>query len=183
MLYGTPFRRLTDDNSYNRIKSEDIMKTAEDIINDKQSPLISIGQDAPIIKAVHVMVARRVGAMLVTRPEDDDIVGIWTERDLLRNILEPGFDPGSARIGDYMACPVFSASHDTSLEKLQDMFLGLYIRHILILKGPNDIGLISLGDVMRAGLLEKDKKIKELNSIAGWEYYENWGWERKYEAP
>jgi hypothetical protein len=41
------------------------------------------------------------------------------------------------------------------------------------------IGMVSIGDVLRANLLEKDRKIKELNSMASWQYYENWGWVRK----
>jgi hypothetical protein len=42
-----------------------------------------------------------------------------------------------------------------------------------------EIGMASIGDVLRANLLEKDGKIKELNSMASWQYYENWGWDRK----
>jgi hypothetical protein len=39
--------------------------------------------------------------------------------------------------------------------------------------------MVSIGDVLRANLLEKDRKIKELNSMASWQYSENWGWGRK----
>jgi hypothetical protein len=41
------------------------------------------------------------------------------------------------------------------------------------------IGMVSIGDVLRASLLEKDHQIKQLNSLASWQYYENWGWDRK----
>ena len=70
--------------------------------------------------------------MLVTKK--DKIIGIWTERDLLRNTLETGFDPKTARIGDYMITDLKFASYDTPIIKLQEKFLGLYIRHILIKK-------------------------------------------------
>jgi signal-transduction protein with cAMP-binding, CBS, and nucleotidyltransferase domain len=59
------------------------------------------------------------------------------------------------------------------------MFLGLFIRHVLIEKEGEYIGLLSIGDILRANMLEQDQKIKELNAVASWEYYENWGWDRK----
>jgi len=78
-----------------------------------------------------------------------------------------------------MTTEIHSAPHDAELTRLQEMFLGLFIRHILIKKEEAVIGLLSIGDVLRALLLEKDHQIKELNTIAGWEYYENWGWDKK----
>ena len=53
------------------------------------------------------------------------------------------------------------------------------MRHILVEREGNYIGILSIGDVVRASLLEKDRQIKELNALASWEYYENWGWDRK----
>jgi hypothetical protein len=41
------------------------------------------------------------------------------------------------------------------------------------------LGAVSIGDVLRASLLEKDHQIKQLNSLASRQYYENWGWDRK----
>ena len=110
--------------------------------------------------------------MLVT--QNEQIKGIWTERDFLRNTLEPGFDPKTARIGDYMETDLKSAAHDAPVIKLQEKFLGLYIRHILVKKKKKYIGMLSIGDVIRASLVSKDDEIKNLNKIASWEYYENW---------
>jgi CBS domain-containing protein len=80
-----------------------------------------------------------------------------------------------------MSTELVSVPPETPVTKLQDIFLGLFIRHILVKKEEDYIGLLSMGDVMRAILLEKDKEIKRLNKMASWEYYENWGWQRKYE--
>jgi len=59
------------------------------------------------------------------------------------------------------------------------MFLGLFIRHIPVEKDGDDIGLLCIGDVLRAGLFAQDLQIKELNAIGSWEYCENWRWPRK----
>ena len=154
------------------------MITAETILKDKNPELIAVSNHATVIEAIQKMVSKRVGAILVR--QDDSIVGIWTERDLLRNTLEPGFDPKSDRIDQYMSHPVRSVAHDAPIEEIQDMFLGLFIRHILVEKNGVDIGLLSIGDVTRAGLLTKDQEIRKIKSIASWQYYENWGWHHQY---
>ena len=153
------------------------MKTAEDIINEKKKNMICISPDETIHKALQLMVANKIGAILVKK--NDDIVGIWTERDLMHNSIVPGFNPQTACVGDYMTTALKTASYTTSISKLQEMLLGLYLRHILVEKDGTYIGILSIGDVVRASLLEKDRQIKELNALASWEYYENWGWDRK----
>ena len=155
------------------------MKTAAEILNEKGTPpLVTIPSDETLYAAVAKMVEKSIGAIMVT--ENDIIMGIWTERDYLRNTLEPGFDPKTAKIGGYMERALKSAQADTPLIQLQEMFLGLFVRHLLIKKEDRYLGLLSIGDVLRASLLVKDQEIKELNQIASWEYYEDWGWHRKY---
>jgi signal-transduction protein with cAMP-binding, CBS, and nucleotidyltransferase domain len=111
------------------------------------------------------------------------IVGIWTERDLARNILTSGFDINTARVGDYMTTKLFTAPYNTPIIKLEEMFIGLFVRHILITRKRETVGLLSIGDVMRASLLERDLELRKLTARASWEYYENWGWERVYKPP
>jgi signal-transduction protein with cAMP-binding, CBS, and nucleotidyltransferase domain len=153
------------------------MKTAGDILNEKKRDMVTVRPEQTIREALERMQVNRIGAILVKRA--DKIVGIWTERDLARDILKPGFTIDTARVEDHMTTRLFTAPDDTPLLKLQEMFLGLFIRHILITQRRKTIGLLSIGDVMRAGLLEKDTQIRDLTAMASWEYYENWGWDRK----
>ena len=157
------------------------MKTAGDILTDKKRDMVTVRPEQTIREALERMQVNRIGAILVKRA--DKIVGIWTERDLARDILKSGFDIDTAMVGDHMTTRLYTAPEDTPLLKLQEMFLGLFIRHILITQGRKTIGLLSMGDVLRASLLEKDAQIKDLNAIASWEYYENWGWDRKLKSP
>ncbi len=154
------------------------MKTAEDILNNKtRAPIISVTPETTVAQAIRTMVDANIGAILVRK--DDDIVGIWSERDLLKSTGLGDFDPRTAIIGEHMKTNLHCAAHDTPLIKLEEMFLGLYVRHIVIKKQERYVGLLSIGDVVRESLLEKDKQLKELNSIASWQYYENWGWDKK----
>ena len=122
------------------------MNTAEDMVRDKGGDIISVAAITTISTALQVMVKNKVGAILIK--EDDQIVGIWTERDLMRNTLIQGFDPGSARIGVYMVEPIRSASHTDTVYNLMDKFLGLRLRHSPIEKNGRYVGLLSVGDVM-----------------------------------
>jgi CBS domain-containing protein len=129
------------------------MKTADDLMKGKPKGLISVSPESTVQEALRIMVERNIGAILVEK--DGEILGIWSERDFMRNSLQAGFDITAARVGDYMTTALHSAPRDTPLIKLQEMFLGLFIRHVL---------------------LEKDEQLRELNTMASWEYYENWKW-------
>ena len=148
------------------------MQTAEDILRLKGGEIISVDLNATVREALQTMVERKVGATLVT--QRGKYVGIWTERDLMRNTLEPGFDPDAARIGDYMVTGLRFAPHTDTVYDLMDKFLGLRLRHLLIRKEEEFLGLLSVGDVVRACLEEKSRELKELHAVVSWEYYEEW---------
>ena len=151
------------------------MKSAEDLLAGKRGEMITASPDLSVQEALRIMVENNIGAILVE--EDGRIVGIWTEKDFVRHSLQAGFKPETARIGDDMGTTLHTAAHDTPIPKLQEMYLGLYTRHVLIEKDGRQIGLLSIGDVLRANLLEKDQQLKSLNALASWEYYENWRWD------
>jgi signal-transduction protein with cAMP-binding, CBS, and nucleotidyltransferase domain len=148
------------------------MNNAEEILRDKNRETVFISHNETIIKACQVMVESKIGALLVKN--QDEFVGIWTERDLLRYITTPGFDPNTALVGDYMTTPLYTVAHTTRLHKLEELFLGLFVRHLLVEKEGDVVGLISIGDVLRANLLEKDKNFNACNEFVTWEHYEKW---------
>jgi len=148
------------------------MKTAEDIVNEKQREIVFVSGDLTVHQTCRKMIANKIGAIVIKK--DDEFVGIWSERDLLRNICNEGFDPKTARVCDYMSAPLQSAPHSTRIHKLEEMFLGLFLRHLLIEKDGEYIGMLSIGDVIRASLLSKDRQFKDLNEFVSWDYYENW---------
>ncbi|MBU0661778.1 CBS domain-containing protein [Patescibacteria group bacterium] len=153
------------------------MITAEKLLKEKNREMVCISFDRTIRDALRLMNEQNIGAILVKK--EGKIVGIWTERDLLHNMNLPEFDPNTDLIGDYMTTPLYTTAHSTSVLKIKEMFLGLFIRHVIVEKDGDYIGLLSIGDVLRASLMEQDRQIKVLNKIASWEYYENWGWPRK----
>jgi signal-transduction protein with cAMP-binding, CBS, and nucleotidyltransferase domain len=154
------------------------MKTAAEILAKKGRKLITIPAERTIYEALTKMTEHKVGSILVSQGKDSNIVGIWTERDLMRNTLVAGFEPRTALIGDYMTTGLHSAPLHATVHVLKDRLVGLFIRHILIKEAGVYIGLLSMGDIIRASLLAQDQHIRELKAEVSWEYYEQWGWER-----
>ena len=150
------------------------MKTAEQIVNEKGGEIISVQDTTTIHAALEMMVATQVGAIVVTvggRPS-----GIWSSRDLMRNVLKPDFDPRTATVGDYMTPNIHSAPHTDTTFNLMDKFLGLRINHLLVKKEGEYIGLLSTGDVMKTVIQEKTAELDKLQSMVNWDYYEEWKW-------
>ena len=138
--------------------------------------MISISPEKTIYEAIQMMNKYHIGAIVVK--EGKKIVGIWTEHDLLTNIMEEGFDPKTAKIRDYMCTDLVAANYRDPIPLLQDKYLGKRLRHLFIKKEGEIIGLLSAGDVTRASLAVTAEELSKLNAVCSWEYYENWKWKR-----
>ena len=152
------------------------MKRAEEILREKKSYLLSVSKDTTVKEALELMTEAGIGAILVK--EGDEYVGIWTERDLMRNILLDDFDMNTSKVSQYMSTNLKYCEHTATSLQLQDKFLGMRIRHLLVQKEGKCIGMISTGDVMKTMLNTKERELKSLNAMVSWEYYENWRWSR-----
>jgi len=134
--------------------------------------MLTVAYDATIHQALTLMTQHRVGSILVV--DGEKIKGIWTERDLMFRALEDGFDARTALIKERISENLISASADEVVDQLFDKFLAKRIRHLLIEDDEEFIGLISVGDVMKANLQQKAEDFAELNHKVSLEYYENW---------
>jgi signal-transduction protein with cAMP-binding, CBS, and nucleotidyltransferase domain len=149
-----------------------VKRTAKDILKDKGGHMVTINSDATVYQALLAMTQNKVGSIVIV--EEEKIVGIWTERDLMFRALEEGFDPKTARLRDNMSENIISANVEEHAYQLYDKFLGRRIRHLLIEEDGEYIGLLSVGDVMKANLQQKTEEFEELNHMVSLEYYENW---------
>ena len=154
------------------------MKTAADLLNEKGHKIISVSQDAKVIDAIKIMNEHNIGAILTT-DENGDYIGIWTERDLMHNVVEEDFDIKTSVMKDYMITKLITSPSSATIYDLMDKFLGKRFRHMLIEENGKIIGLLSIGDVIKADLNEKTKELEQLHAMVNWEYYDNWRWEKK----
>lgn len=153
------------------------MKSCEEILYEKGTNMISVNDDARLDEAIRKMVENKIGAILIKK--NREVIGIWTERDLMRDIIKEGFDTKKEMIIDHMTKNLISAPASDTVYNLMDKFLGKRLRHLLIKKDDRYIGLLSIGDVIKATLREKTEELNELKAMVSWDYYEDWGWKKR----
>lgn len=150
------------------------MLTAEEIWKNKGGELHFVPPQATIREALEVMAGIGIGSILIM--ENDELLGIWTERDMAKQCISEDFSMEKTRIEDCMARKLEYTPHTDTVLQLMDKIVGRQQRRLLIKKDDHFIGLLTPGDVMRACLQEKTREIQGLNAMVGWEYYEDWRW-------
>ena len=153
------------------------MLTAEDILKTKEQEIIYVSLENTVAEALKIMLDNNIGAILIK--DGEKFVGIWTERDLMRNVVTEGFYSKTSKIKDYMVAELKTTPHTGTIYQLIDRCLGQRHRHLLIEKNNEIIGVLSGGDINKAQLIEKSKELDKLNKIVDWDYYENWKWKSK----
>lgn len=153
------------------------MFTAEDIINEKNHDIIFTSPDSTVANALKIMLEEKIGAIAIK--DGENYVGIWTERDLMKNVVTEGFFSKTSKIKDFMTTELKTAQFNESVFALQDKMLGKRIRHLFIEKEDQIIGILSTGDIIKCILNDKTKELKELNAIVNFDYYENWKFKKK----
>ncbi|MCB0866221.1 MAG: CBS domain-containing protein [Solirubrobacterales bacterium] len=109
--------------------------------------VLTVGLGHTLREAARMMSERGVGAAVVL---DEESPGprIISERDVLRSV-GAGQDPDSERVGDHVSDSVITASPDWSLERAASEMAARRIRHLVIVEGPEIVGMLSMRDIMR----------------------------------
>lgn len=139
------------------------MKTANDIITNKSHDIISVQEDTPIFEALKIMLEKKIGVILVKN--GNKISGIWSERDLIRNIVKDEADLKTTIISGAMRQNLLWVEPDATLYEIMDKMITNKIRHLLVKKGDDYIGLISIGDVITHELKDKGYKQQGIQEI------------------
>jgi CBS domain-containing protein len=121
------------------------MATIRDLLATKGSHVLTIGPDASVLQAVLLMNDNKVGALVVTK--GDEVVGMFTERDLLRRVVGEQRDPNTTRVSEAMTPEVVCCTPQTSLEEARGAMKNRRIRHLPVIEDGRLCGLISIGDL------------------------------------
>jgi signal-transduction protein with cAMP-binding, CBS, and nucleotidyltransferase domain len=149
-----------------------ILLTAEEILKDIGAEPLIVSPETTIREAVRLMLEKGNHAVLIAG--DGNYLGIWTERDLMKNVILDGFDPTTTKVSEHMSFPLKAAHHTDDLFQLIAKFIDYDTRHLLIEKDGKYIGVLYAKDVMRVGFVERSKQLDELDDMVSFEFYENW---------
>ena len=139
------------------------MKVRE-VLASKGSTVCSVKSDDTIKNAVSVLVAEKIGAALVY-DKDGDIVGILTERDIMRAFHEFGKKLEDTLVNKVMTRRVIIGTMEDDLEYIMNIMTHNRIRHVPIVENEKLQGIISIGDVVKAQLHDSRAQIKYLQDF------------------
>ena len=142
------------------------MTTVRSVLQTKDNTIWSIAPDALVFDALKIMADKNVGALLVMQKER--VVGIFSERDYARKIVLKGESSHTTAIKDVMTSGVLSVNPEQSIDECMALMTNKHIRHLPVLENGKLIGLVSIGDVVKAIISEHEYTIKQLeNYITG----------------
>jgi CBS domain-containing protein len=142
------------------------MKSIRQILRSKEGTVLSVSPETSVYEALGYMAEKNVGALLVL--QDGKIAGIFSERDYARKVILKGKSSLKTPVRDIMTERVRFVRPDQTVEECMALMTEKHVRHLPVLEGDEVIGVLSIGDLVKATLEEKDFMIKQLeNYITG----------------
>ncbi len=143
------------------------MATVKQMLDAKKDETnYSVASDEPVLHALQVMAEAGIGSVLVT--EKDKIVGIFTESDYARKGEIMGRIAKETQVKELMTGKMYTVTMDTSVEQCMALMKKYRISHLPVVEQDQLVGLVSMSDVMRSALSDRESEIIGLeNYIMG----------------
>jgi len=143
------------------------MATIKDLISSKRdSASYTVNHTDTVLKAIEIMANANISSVLVT--EESKIVGIFTERDYLRKCEIKGRSASDTPVEDLMTRDMITVTTDTSVDQCTALMMKYSIRHLPVVDDNKLMGVVSMRDVVKTALSDRESTIKGLeNYILG----------------
>jgi CBS domain-containing protein len=138
------------------------MKQISDLLNHKGRHVWSLSPDATVYDAIDQMAQKSVGALLVM--EDGQLIGIVSERDYARKVILVGKASRETLVREIMSFPVICAGPELSVDQTMALMTEKRVRHLPIVVDGKVVGVISIGDVVRGIIDDKEFEIQQLTN-------------------
>ena len=137
------------------------MTTIATILSHKGHEVISISPELTIGDVIRTLSDRRIGAVLL---QDGALMGIVSERDIIHALATHGAAALQMKARDLMTRKVQTATPDTAIRKAMEMMTEGRFRHIPVLDEGKLVGLVSIGDVVKARIMEQESEVDSLKA-------------------
>ena len=117
------------------------------VLSEKGRQVHSVGGDATVRTAVRAMNEAGIGALLVLK--QDGVAGIFTERDVLRRVVDAGRDPNTTRVREVMTHDLVVVAPSTRIEDAMTLMTEHRCRHLPVMDNGALVGMVSIGDMNR----------------------------------
>jgi CBS domain-containing protein len=138
------------------------MKRVCDLLTDKGRDVWFLPPDATVYEAIDLMAQKGVGALLVM--EGKRLVGIISERDYARKVILQGKHSQEIQVREIMSHPVICAYPELTIEQTMALMTDNRVRHLPVVIEETVVGVISIGDVVRAIIEDREYYIQQLTT-------------------
>lgn len=137
-----------------------------EILKTKENAVFSIAPDMTVTQACAELEQKRVGALVVC--DGDKVVGVFSERDVVKALAADGADALARPVADYMTAKVIYAEPAEEMSALMTRMTDRRIRHLPVMQADRLVGIISIGDVVKCLIAEHAHEAESLRTyIAG----------------
>ena len=136
------------------------MYSVRNLLQEKGNQVWTIGPSATVYEALELMAGKNIGALLVLGA--GKVVGIFTERDYARKVVLVGRSSRTTTVGELMSSDVLYVGPDDSIEDCMALMTDKRLRHLPVLEEGKLAGIVSIGDVVKAIIHDREFRIREL---------------------
>jgi len=136
------------------------MVRVKQLLGRKGNEVWSVEADEPVLEAIQMMADKHVGALPVIR--NGELVGVLSERDYARKVILLGRSSAETPVWQIMSSPVVTVTPEEDVRQCMQLMTAKRIRHLPVIQGDRMVGMISIGDLVRAVIEEQDQTIEHL---------------------
>ena len=138
------------------------MKSVRELLGTKGGQIYSVGPDSRVLEALQLMAEKNVGALVVL--EGTHLIGIFSERDYARKVILHGKSSGEVTVREIMTSDVVTIEPERTVEECMALVTSRRIRHLPVVENEQLLGVISIGDLVKAVIAEQELTIRQLES-------------------
>lgn len=138
------------------------MSTIREILEHKSREVLTITSDKSVLDAIGTMSEANIGAIVIQ--DGDQPAGIFTERDYLRKVALQGRSSRETRVSEVMSSPLFTVDISDAPRVAMESMTERRCRHLIVTENDEMVGIVSLGDLVKHLLQEKEAEVEQLSS-------------------
>lgn len=138
------------------------MKSVQQILSTKPVQVYAAAATDSVLDALKVMTEKNISALLIM--DNDDLLGIFTERDYARKIVLQGKSSNTTPLSEAMTKNPITVSPADSIERCMELMTDKHIRHLPVMDGNRVAGMVSIGDVVKFIIADQKQTISQLES-------------------
>jgi CBS domain-containing protein len=144
------------------------MSIIREVLERKGGTVLTVDRRASVLDAIGTMSQANIGALVIS--EDDQPVGIFTERDYLRKIALEGRSSRETRVEEVMSAPLITVTPGEDTRIAMETMTECRCRHLVVVDADFMVGIVSLGDLVKHMLVEKEAEVEQLSSYISGSY-------------